>query len=180
MIIKNDSYFKDKTGQWWFQWGKKNIRRTKCTIKNCEGCGEEFLSPGSAYNSKTRFCGRKCSGRYSGSQVYGKRCYQYKGGKRINAAGYIEILISPEEKIKRGRARRYMLEHRLVIEKEIGRYLQPYEQVHHKNGDKEDNRIENLELWEKKHSLPGVRSSDTIKCNCCKGRGYVLKEELND
>lgn len=56
----------------------------------------------------------------------------------------------------------YVLEHRLVMEQSIGRFLEPTEAVHHKDGNTLNNDISNLELCESngKHSLAHHISRD--------------------
>lgn len=58
--------------------------------------------------------------------------------------GYIE-LFKPE--YTGSKKNGYILEHRYVMEQHLGRPLLPHENVHHINGVRDDNRLENLELW---------------------------------
>jgi hypothetical protein len=66
----------------------------------------------------------------------------WKGGQRIDRQGYV-LVLNPD---RTGHRDRYVLAHRLIMERHLGRKLSPEEHVHHRNGDKTDNRLENLVL----------------------------------
>lgn len=85
----------------------------------------------------------------------------WRGGRSLKVDGYV-YAYSPDHPARSGgKCKRQVLEHRLVMEKVLGRYLLPNENVHHINGNRSDNRPENLELWVKKQPL-GQRVSDLV------------------
>jgi len=75
-------------------------------------------------------------------QPKGKDSPFWKGGKWISSDGRVWIRCDNHPRTKNG----YVVEHTLIIEKHLGRYLTPEERVHHKNCIKIDNRLENLFL----------------------------------
>lgn len=79
-----------------------------------------------------------------GDSHRGEKHYNYKGKINHNL-GY--ILIKKPDHIYADKTHGYVLEHRLVMEKRVGRTLNPTEDVHHINEIKNDNRIENLHLF---------------------------------
>ena len=84
----------------------------------------------------------------------------WKGGRVNTSGGYVAVMGGefPEMKDSGG----YTLEHRLVMARHLGRPLDRHETVHHINGDRKDNRIENLQLRKGKHGK-GV----AYQCECC-------------
>ena len=99
--------------------------------------------------------GKKCIG------LSGNRNPMWKGGKIIDSHGY-RMLKRPNHPNTKQSG--YVYEHRLVMEKHLGRYLKDNEFVHHKNQIKTDNRIENLQLMFRKIHY------GEIKCPHCQNK----------
>lgn len=71
----------------------------------------------------------------------------WKGGRRVDGNGYVQVWIPPNDPMySMTTGLGYVPEHRLVMARSIGRPLTRSETVHHVNGDKTDNRLENLQL----------------------------------
>jgi len=96
---------------------------------------------------------------YKGDHKGPKNSYWGGGRYRDNASGYI-YNYNPEHLSRNKKG--YVLEHRLVMEKFIGRYLRGNEIVHHRNKIKDDNRIENLEII-----ILGEPNCGTVLCPFC-------------
>jgi len=79
-------------------------------------------------------------------------CLRNKGGKK-NSYGYNSVYSS--------KLKKYVLEHRYVYEQHYEVTLTPNQNIHHINGDRLDNRIENLELWDTSQPK-GQRVEDKI------------------
>lgn len=134
-------------------------RRPQNIIKCACGCGTEFPEVGSS-GKKRRYVhghnnrGVKFPNKKLGHTDYqreilrknftGKNNPKWKGGHQSHGSGYM-YLLKPEHPNADSRGR--ILEHRLIMEQHLGRYLDPEEVVHHINKIAEDNRIENLQLF---------------------------------
>jgi hypothetical protein len=73
----------------------------------------------------------------------------FKNGRTLHSSGYMMLFVKNHPfgyKTSTRLKGKYIFEHRLTMEKHIGRYLNSNEIVHHRNGKKTDNRIENLEV----------------------------------
>lgn len=88
----------------------------------------------------------------------------WRGGRSVSPAGYVYVWVAPDDTL--GQAMSYgnnqCREHRLVMARHLGRPLMKHETVHHVNGDRQDNRIENLELRSGNHG-PGHK----LRCRAC-------------
>lgn len=92
----------------------------------------------------------------------GKTSFAWKGGRHLDANGYVMVWEPTHPNAKGGRDKSYVAEHRKVLSDFLKRPLLRTEQVHHKNGNRADNRIENLELWSTSQPS-GQRVKDKLK-----------------
>ena len=106
----------------------------------CKVCRRKFI-PLNELNPNY-YCSRKCY--YESKRGKNRVEFRYSWGYR-----YLFVPLHPF-----ANDGRYVAEHRLVMEKFLGRYLKSTEIIHHKNGDKLDNRLENLMLCDRKIHCP--------------------------
>lgn len=125
----------------------------------CVQCGKQMplpRQPGGTINRQKRLCSTECRSMFR-RLSYQARNPNPETTRRIGRWGYIRLCIPGGP----GEPSRDMLEHRYVMEQKLKRALLPDETVHHINGNRQDNRIENLELFSSRHG-PGQRVVDKI------------------
>jgi len=117
--------------------GFARVRSKTERAKECKYCKKPLNN---SRRPKQIYCDRHCSAR-DRKYVNGMpRCSI--GDKRLHGNGYVKL------KISEGNGKSdWVLEHRYVIEQSIGRKLTTKEYVHHKDGDRTNNNLDNLELW---------------------------------
>lgn len=126
------------------------------TIHCACGCGGRLEEYDNKHRKRKYLHGHNARGKKNPNmariQPKGSAHWNYKRGwilKKMRTHQY-KYILKPEHPFA---VNGYVPEHRLIIEKKIGRYLTPIEHVHHKNGNTLDNRLSNLKKTDKeKHA----------------------------
>lgn len=153
----NPRWGKDTRGQWWELRDGKPF--TRACIRQCVRCGADFPTRPSSHITH---CSKACSAADHSEVLLAKRGGK-PGSKFIDAYGYVQVYFPEHPAAKRNRA---VSEHRIVMEGVLGRYLFPYENVHHKDGVRSNNDPANLELWVKPQPA-GQRAVEIKHCPTC-------------
>lgn len=126
---------------------KCEAHRFTCIVENCD----QHVGDGEKY------CGRHTTRVYGRSKHLGLdtpvRRKTWGGAWRVNEDGYVVRWYNGKTQ----------LQHRYVMEQHLGRELRRDEEVHHKYGDRQDNRLESLELWLVGHQPRGQRVTDKLE-----------------
>lgn len=107
----------------------------------CWHCRKQSTYPRSqrnAYKGRGKFCSRACHVAYN--KAHPELHPNYKAARYVDSAGYVCVTKWDDGKSN------WVREHRWLMEKHLGRKLDTSEHVHHINGNKLDNRLENLEI----------------------------------
>ncbi len=134
-------------------------------VQHCLHCGKAFelkrnecLSTG---GRPQKYCSRYCRG----AARKGVPSPYNQGGRHTDMYGYVNVLLPANDPLATMRTKNGTVrEHRLVMARHLGRPLLKSETVHHIDGDRQNNALENLELWVRPHP-DGRRLSDVLKEN---------------
>ena len=119
----------------------KSQRKGKRTL-TCDNCGKTYKVYPSVVKwnklrgRKNNFCSRKCQSEFRAGKPTGE-------GRYVNERGYVLVLDPGHPRPVAGH---YIYEHRAVMEKHSGRILREDEHIHHIDGDRQNNSVENLRI----------------------------------
>lgn len=126
----------------------------------CLQCGKEQSrrrKPGGRVYAQQKFCNIECKAAYQRTRALNK-FNEGNYSRHIKRHGYVWISVPSLVTGKK----HAVMEHRYMMSKHLGRELYPEETVHHKDGNRQNNALENLELFSSRHG-PGQRVIDKVQ-----------------